>query len=55
MTYEVKKICACEIVDDKNPAKTLFRITRQAKDASGYKTTDFEAPVAVASELLMKS
>ena len=48
MTYEVKKICACEIVDDKNPAKTLFRITRQAKDAN-YKSLDFECPLPVAS------
>ena len=50
MTYEVKKICACELVDDKNPAKALFRITRKAKDASGYKTMDFEAPLTVASK-----
>ncbi len=48
MTYEVKKICACEFVDEKNPAKALFRITRQTKDAS-YKNLDFEAPLAVAS------
>ena len=45
----MKKICACEIIDDKNPAKTVFRIVHQAKDET-YKNVDFEAPIAITSE-----
>ena len=48
MTYEVKKICACEITDEKNPNRTVFRITRLSKE-DVYKNLDFEAPVAIAS------
>lgn len=38
----------CEVIDDKNPSKNVFRIVRLAKD--GYKNLDFEAPVAITSE-----
>lgn len=48
IAYEVKKICACEIIDDKNPSRTLFRIVRLAKDGN-YKNVDFEASHAMTS------
>jgi len=44
----VKKICCCEVIDDKNPSKNVFRIVRQSKDG-GYKNMDFEAPSAITS------
>ena len=49
MTYEVKKICACEILDDKNVSRTVFRIVRLGKDNS-YRNLDFEAPHVITSE-----
>ena len=49
MTYEIKMICACEIIDDRNPAKSVFRIVRQAKDGT-YKNLDFEVPSVTASK-----
>ncbi len=48
VTYEVKKICCCEVIDDKNPSKNIFRIVRQSKDGS-FKNLDFEAPSAITS------
>ena len=45
----MKKICGCDIIDDKNPAKNVFRVIRLSKDG-GYKNMDFEAPVAITSE-----
>lgn len=53
MTYEVKKICACELLDDKNAAKRAFRIIRLAKDGS-YKNLDFEAPQGMTKEIVRK-
>ena len=48
MTYEVKKVCACELLDERNASRRVFRIIRLAKDGS-YKNVDFEAPQATAS------
>ena len=47
-TYEMKKICACETIEDKG-GKTIFRIVRQGKDGN-YKNHDFEALTPIASE-----
>ena len=47
-TYEMKKICACQVVEDKG-SKMVFRIIRQGKDGN-YKNHDFEATSPVASE-----
>ena len=49
MTYEVKKVCSCEFLDDKNAPRRLFRIIRLGKDGN-YKNVDFEAPQAMASK-----
>ena len=48
VTYEMKKICCCDVMDDKSPSKNVFRIVRQSKDGS-YKNMDFEAPSAITS------
>ena len=47
-TYDIKKICACELIDEKASQRTVFRIVRIGKDS--YKNLDFEAPNVIASE-----
>ena len=49
--YEIEKICACEVIDDKNPQRTVFRVVRISKD-SNYKNVDFEAQVSTASKCI---
>ncbi len=49
--YDIQKICACEITDDRNAQRVVFRIVRMGKEDGTYKHLDFEAPVAMASEL----
>ncbi|KAL5516132.1 hypothetical protein EMCRGX_G001403 [Ephydatia muelleri] len=51
-TYEMKKICACQVVEDKG-SKMVFRIIRQGKDGN-YKNHDFEATSPVAKEIVHK-
>ncbi len=48
--YDIQKICACEITDDRNAQRVVFRIIRVGKEDGAYKHLDFEAPVAMASE-----
>ena len=49
MSYEISKICTCEIIDEKNPQRTVFRVIRVGKDGS-YKNMDFETTLMIASE-----
>ena len=49
MSYEISKICTCEIIDEKNPQRTVFRVIRVGKDGN-YKNMDFEANLMTASE-----
>ena len=50
MSYEISKICTCEIIDEKNPQRTVFRVIRVGKDGN-YKNMDFETTLMLASEL----
>ena len=50
MSYEISKICTCEIIDEKNPQRTVFRVIRVGKDGN-YKNMDFETTLMIASEL----
>ena len=52
-TYEIKKICAWEIMDEKPSQRTVFRIVRIGKVS--YKNLDFDAPTAIASEFNLPS
>ena len=52
MSYEISKICTCEIIDDKNPQRTVFRVIRVGKDGN-YKNMDFETTLMTASESLV--
>lgn len=45
----MKKICACEVVEERSNQRTVFRIVRSSKDGS-FKNIDFEAPTAEASK-----
>jgi hypothetical protein len=49
MSYEISKICTCEIIDEKNPQRTVFRVIRVGKDGN-YKNMDFETTLMTASE-----
>ena len=49
MSYEISKICTCEIIDEKNPQRVVFRVIRISKDGS-YKNMDFETNLMTASE-----
>ena len=48
-SYDIKNICGCEVIDEKVPARTVFRIVRLSKDGS-YKNMDFESGPSTASE-----
>ena len=50
MSYEISKICTCEIIDEKNTQRTVFRVIRVGKDGN-YKNMDFETTLMIASEL----
>ena len=52
MSYEISKICTCEIIDDKNPQRTVFRVIRVGKDGN-HKNMDFETTLMTASESLV--
>ncbi|XP_064400650.1 target of rapamycin complex 2 subunit MAPKAP1-like [Halichondria panicea] len=52
--YDIQKICACEITDDRNAQRVVFRIIRVGKEDGAYKHLDFEAPVAMAKEIVRK-
>ena len=47
-SYGIKRICACEILEERSNQKTVFRIVRSSKER-GFKNIDFEAPTAEAS------
>lgn len=47
-TYEIKKICACEVMEEKSSQKATFRIVRIGKDGN-YKNLDFETSSVIAS------
>ena len=48
-SYDIKNICGCEVIDEKVPARTVFRIVRLSKDGS-YKNMDVESGASTASE-----
>ena len=48
-TYSIKRICACEVLEERSGQKTVFRIVRSSKDG-GFKNIDFEAPTSEASK-----
>ncbi len=50
MSYEISKICTCEIMDEKNPQRTVFPVIRVGKDGK-FKNMDFETTLMTASEL----
>ena len=50
MSYEISKICTCEIMDEKNPQRTVFPVIRVGKDGN-FKNMDFETTLMTASEL----
>ena len=49
MSYEISKICTCEIIDEKNPQRTVFRVIRVSKDGN-YKNMDFETTLMTSSK-----
>ena len=51
MRYDIDAICACEILEDRGNALSVFRLTRLSKD-SAYKTIDFETTTLTASEYI---
>ena len=51
MRYDIDAICACEILEDRGNALSVFRLTRVSKD-SAYKTIDFETTTLTASKCL---
>lgn len=52
-TYGIKRICACEVLEERSNQRTVFRIVRSSKDG-GFKNIDFEAPTAEAKEIVQK-
>jgi hypothetical protein len=52
-TYSIKRICACEVLEERSGQKTVFRIVRSSKDG-GFKNIDFEAPTSEAKEIVQK-
>lgn len=48
-TYSIKRICACEVLEERSNQRTVFRIVRSSKDG-GFKNIDFEAPNSEASK-----
>ena len=53
MSYEISKICTCEIIDEKHPQRTVFRVICVRKDGS-YKNMDFETTLMTASKSKIK-
>ena len=51
MSYEIAKICTCEIIDDKNPQRTVFRVICVGKDGN-YKNMDFETTLTASESLV---
>jgi hypothetical protein len=52
-TYSIKRICACEVLEERSNQRAVFRIVRSSKDG-GFKNIDFEAPTAEAKEIVQK-